>query len=1548
MPTYDSAIEDFQIIDGSDMSLYKWDITRTVQSWYNGSMENNGLFFFAGEKSGSTGHLAQFNAVDGGATQYWPTIFVFYTNSSGLESGWDYTAMSAGRAGSVYTNNYTGKETASRTDMVYGGNRMPASMDFTHNQNNKDENIGYGLGWRSNYAQTLMPAADNRLNETYYVWTDGDGTRLYFKRDSENEDWKDENGQGYTLTLSDSEYEIIDRDGNSLHFDSSGRLYLMSDGKTGANTVSISYNADNTVQSVTDGAGRRYDFSYSGGLLSTITYRGHSMNAVETVSYGYSNRLLTAVTWQDGHTVSYSYNSDNTLSCAADNGENVGDRVELTYNRAKVSGMSWLSGSTPMTAVTLSYGNHWTKVTDNVGRWCTYQFNNFGNTTSVYNQDGQAVYGRFAADSDSSKPKNLLITASRLQDTVVNLLPGEPVRNETWQQTDIPVLPGVSYTLSGLLQASGALSLCAGTVTASSETDISGKRVCVTLTIPDGVSVLTASGPAARELQLERNGSFNRFNLLKNTDMSSEAGWTYSGTATEDGITSDDAPRAFLNASCLMLRGEASAVKRCSQTVGELDGANHFTFGCWVKPGGVSQTNTNYQPTDGSTAPERRCGVLAELLDDTGAVLQEEYVGANPACPEWQFISGSVQAPGCTQVRFSYVYENNENASWFDGAQLFAEKFAYTYQYDEEGRIQTVTDLDGNTTSYTYRGSSSDIQSITLPGGTVYSYTYTESGLLTGTTSATGITTAHSYDDFGNLTQTVISSGAPMQSNNTFTPDGNLPATVTAGDRNTVTYSYDADRSLLQSTTDALGNAVSNTYDSMGRLAGTTAGTSSVGYAYADDLLSSITHSGNTATTYGFSYLAAGLTESVNVGSRNLVQNAYNPGVWTLASQTYGNGQSWSYTYDSSDQLTSRTDGTNTFRYYYNGEGAVGRIEKNVGTALAFSQCFYYDTGNRLTRVVERDGAGAVTHEYSWTYDHNDKVTSLTESVNGRSLHYVYAYNADQVAEGMSGDVGRSFTYDGLGRTAAVTTNGLLTTAYTYRTVSDNGTDYATAQIAALHNSYAGGSRNYSYTYDANGNILAVSDGTSTTGYTYDAQGQLVREDNQAAGKTWVYSYDNGGNILSRSEYAYTTGEPGTPTDTVSYTYGDADWGDLLTAYDGQPISYDGIGNMTAFEGWSFLWQGGRQLAGMSNGGTALSFAYNDDGCRVEKTVNGVTHQYIYRGEQLIADVCGNDALYFRYDQNGDVLGFKRYLGEAYGEYTYVKNQQGDIMAVLDCEGSEAATYTYDAWGNILTTGGYDADVTARNPLRYRGYYYDSETGLYYLKSRYYDPAIGRFICADQYATTYNSAIGANMFAYGLNNPVSFADTEGESAGLILGGALAGAVLGAASAILTATVRGEQVTGRDVLKSAAIGAVNGAINAIPIGKLNKGLKATITSVLSCYDAYKNGASPTEIFFTGVRGVVSTYAGSAIPDIPSDSSFLLKCAYSFSSNFYVTGSADALLFMAEETCLAHRKQGTLSTVNSSSLSPSVSSTVGIRSSTGRGNSTGRVRLVIERM
>ena len=136
----------------------------------------------------------------------------------------------------------------------------------------------------------------------------------------------------------------------------------------------------------------------------------------------------------------------------------------------------------------------------------------------------------------------------------------------------------------------------------------------------------------------------------------------------------------------------------------------------------------------------------------------------------------------------------------------------------------------------------------------------------------------------------------------------------------------------------------------------------------------------------------------------------------------------------------------------------------------------------------------------------------------------------------------------------------------------------------------------------------------------------------------------------------------------------------------------------------------------------------------------------------------GSDTLTFTYDASGRPLSVS--LGGS--TYYYVTNLQGDVTAILNTSGTAVVTYTYDAWGNPLTTSGDLATTLGTlNPLRYRGYVYDTETELYYLQSRYYDPQIGRFLNGDAYASTGQGILGNNMFAYCNNNPIVFSDSSG-------------------------------------------------------------------------------------------------------------------------------------------------------------------------------------------
>ena len=264
-----------------------------------------------------------------------------------------------------------------------------------------------------------------------------------------------------------------------------------------------------------------------------------------------------------------------------------------------------------------------------------------------------------------------------------------------------------------------------------------------------------------------------------------------------------------------------------------------------------------------------------------------------------------------------------------------------------------------------------------------------------------------------------------------------------------------------------------------------------------------------------------------------------------------------------------------------------------------------------------------------------------------------------------------------------------------------------------------------------------------------------------------VYAYDNGGTILTKTEYPYSPTVEDittlTPTNTVTYTYGNADWKDQLTSFNGEAITYDAIGNPLTYRGMTLTWQNGRQLATLSKEGLNVSYGYNDEGLRTQKTVNSVTTEYYWNGSQLLGQKTGSSLLYFLYDERGLLVGFN----DGTKTYLYTRNLQGDIIAITDtATETVVATYTYDSWGNVLTATGTMAEV---NPFRYRGYYYDAETSLYYLQSRYYDAEVGRFINADAYVFTGKNIVGFNMYTYCLNNPINRIDDGGEeSASLLL------------------------------------------------------------------------------------------------------------------------------------------------------------------------------------
>ena len=401
------------------------------------------------------------------------------------------------------------------------------------------------------------------------------------------------------------------------------------------------------------------------------------------------------------------------------------------------------------------------------------------------------------------------------------------------------------------------------------------------------------------------------------------------------------------------------------------------------------------------------------------------------------------------------------------------------------------------------------------------------------------------------------------------------------------------------------------------------------------------------------------------------------------------------------------------------------------------------------------------------------------------------------------------FAYDNLGRLAQKNFGGnSFGIKYAYENYeiakAEGAAEKRTTTLVKSVETPAG---TYSYEYDKLGNIISVANGTTTVSYEYDSLNQLTRVNDEKAGKTITYSYTNG-NITEQKEYEYTTGELGEPTDTKTWSYTDSVWSDLLTDFNGTQIAYDEIGNPLSIGSKQLTWLG-RQLQSIADGENTIEYAYNGDGNRISKTVNGVKTEFVYNGDILAGQKSGNDTLVFIYDNNSDIFGF--ILNGT--EYYYIKNAQNDVTAIADKDGNVLVNYAYDSWGKVMEITGNTA-LAEQNPIRYRSYYFDFETEWYFLSSRYYNAEACRFVNSDNYAlptSTPTDITDKNLYSYCDNNPIVRADVDGDFWHIVIGAAVGGAV----AATTTALSGG---SGKEILISAVSGALSGGLACSGLGK----------------------------------------------------------------------------------------------------------------------------------
>lgn len=816
-----------------------------------------------------------------------------------------------------------------------------------------------------------------------------------------------------------------------------------------------------------------------------------------------------------------------------------------------------------------------------------------------------------------------------------------------------------------------------------------------------------------------------------------------------------------------------------------------------------------------------------------------------------------------------YYYADN-NTSTNLTKKITSSKGITEYTYDSKNRItqEVYSEYTG-----TFEGNES---AITITPRTKTTYVYNSYGLLTNTTVRTVKKSGTSLVD--TVPANVISSDKTYNTSAGSRIFGSL-ATETDTLGQITRYFYDNSTGRLKAvinpdqksglvyTYDHLGNITlvePASYSSSGATAITNA--ESAAYSYSNGRLTTIT---TESSTFTFAYDVFGNNTGIDVGDRDLADYTYNSRNGKLSKITYGNGfivnyvydeldrikeikynntVAYAYEYDANGNLCKLADKTSnrTYQYKYDDQGRLVGFYEAIGETNTSSSVTSYDDQGRLHLVsyskdyaLTSSSANLVT-SYKYAYTDKGNLSKLTLTSGNATYTYSPAYDA----------------LDRVYSSSAVmsTSSGSVTNTVTYDfTVGSNSNE--SLQVSKYTSQFGSNNTSYTYAYDANGNITKV---TLSTGaqyrYVYDDLGQLIREDNSVLNRTYVYSYDNAGNILSKKTYALTAEgtTPSTLYSTYSYGYTDS-WGDLLTSYRGVNITYDEIGNPLSYyngNSYIFTWEDGKLLKTANVGTNTLSFTYNHDGIRTSKTVNNVTHNYSVSSSQIVSEEWGDSHITYLYDHLGTPIGMQYRTSSmnkgTFYTFWFEKNHLGDIVAIYNEAGTKVLSYTYDAWGNKTTTWHNNSGSNSYaqyNSLTYRGYYFDSETNLYYLGSRYYDATTGRFLNADSYINANDKLNGNNIFAYCSNNPIKYVDSDGEWIHIVAGG-----IIGGVTSFISAKLTGASTT--DALISAAYGTASGALTAaFPAAGVLIGTVSGVAESLTI--DIKNNESPSVIVSNAV-------------------------------------------------------------------------------------------------
>ena len=1526
-------------------SINQANITNLVRRWYTDT-PNYGLMVKSNKEIYRNNFIQEYysknNSFNNGFNPK-PLLEIKYRNQNGLEEYMKYYEQDL-ECGKIYSNLYNGNLVGLFQVGKTFAHQFPIDLFLVYNTNDVilEKDYGFGIGYKLNYYQTIV---ERTIDETVYLeYVDDDGTIHYFENKKEVIDdegnltdiseintYYDEDGLEMKIYKTNNTYILETQDKYVYKFNQLGNIaYLFEINSPSNEKIIITYDSSNRITKIEDLLNNSIDICYSDNI-SIISQD-------QTVVLNYNSGNIQSITSNSNVTL-INYNENNCISQITDYNNLIYKYYyydEKPYKIQKIQECGVNNGIGK--EISLNYNFSSTSLTDENGKTTTMTFSNLGTLLSKTNlKSGEMVkdaygvsevYGNYFQYKNKNTYKempikyinNLLSNTSFEENTIIfnaengiNALICNEYSNSGYKSLkitssvankkltkSISVSKGYYYTFSVFIKNTEPVDIILSYInelnerieekTSIIEENSDFTRYCVSIMYPltaqSDLSIeiknLNTSVSYIDDIQLEIGPIMNNYNYIENSNFQNGLGdWILSAIDYETGNSLN--PNNIF--SLVEVNENLNAIKiKMDPSYGtsfEKDfnikgkAGDSYTISFWYKNEGVVPNDEEYNNNV-------IIKYLPENTNEGYCIFPSDTLNVNE--DQWQYFSTSFFAEeNFVSLNLTFFQDFNANNLYITNISLNKDIRYYSNNFDYSGNVISQTDLNNESTEFSYNNSN-QIVSVKNPldKTVIIEYDSNNKDSVINQIDECNNNIYIRYDDFKNPNITINNrfeysllpnffynirlkgtnkylklinknvifkeekynfdnwvfelindnvykikhsiinkyintiNGIIVLSNQSdnskfiieqlndysyiikdfFTNkylkvsnDNIILSTLEENDNNFYFYiESPREKSFLEqdnfyNTTGQFvketinQNFIKEQYDldeTKGLIINKTTENRTpihfgyniknqknlfknidieITYNYVNNKLSQIVLGDKTITlTYDEFLNKTGL--SLN---NCLIKNyLYYPNDNELHKIAYGNAQEITFDYDDFSRISKISKYDDNYYYFYDGTGSVEKIMSNDLTIN-----LKYDES---ARPIEEKVNNFII---KYHYDKCENVVNKTILFDNDILSIHNSFNDNNQIIGISIDNSiYNFEYDLLGRLYNKKINDNIISSYSYKKNGKRGTLLIETIVSPLGV--------LEYKYNSLGKIICEKANNSIVKkYVYDKYGQLIKVIDYINNNNTIYKYDKYGNVLKMVKYSLIDYNI---IDYKIFKY-DSLVTDVLTKINNEEVLYDEIFNPIKIGSDTYLtWINGKELSNYRNQSLNISYKYDFEGKRIAKTVNNNKIEYYWINDELILETNGQNVLYFIRDEANELIGL-RYNNDI---YYYIKSATEDIIGLLDSNLHVVAKYEYDSWGNIISIKDSNGisitdvnHIAFINPFRYKSYYYDTETGLYYLKNRYFNPKWYRFLNIDDdefIDNDSNNHIEYNLFAYCNNDPINLIDDEGNFGELALAG----------------------------------------------------------------------------------------------------------------------------------------------------------------------------------